>query len=50
MIFNLKRGEDVIGEAIVALTETDVAGLLVQSLTDQSNPVRLQDVAALKVD
>ena len=50
MVFNLKRGEDAIGEAIVALTENDVAGLLVQSLTDQSNPVRLQDVAALKVD
>jgi hypothetical protein len=50
MIFQIKRGDTVIGDAVVALTEKDVSGLLIQSLTDQTNPVRLQDVAALKVD
>jgi hypothetical protein len=50
MIFHIKRGETAIGRAVVALTEKDVSGLLIQSLTDQTNPVRLQDVAALKVD
>lgn len=50
MVFELKRGETPVGEGVVALTEKDVSGLLVQSLTDQNNPVRLQDVAALKVD
>ena len=39
-----------IGQGVVALTDKDVSGLLVQSLTDQTNPVRLQDVASLKVD
>lgn len=50
MIFQLKRGDTVIGDAVVALTEQDVSGLLVQSTIDQNNPVRLHDVAALKVD
>jgi hypothetical protein len=50
MTFQIKRGGTAIGEAVVALTEKDVSGLLIQSLTDQTNPVRLQDVAALKVD
>ncbi|MDA0765710.1 MAG: hypothetical protein O3A87_02740 [Verrucomicrobia bacterium] len=50
MVFQIKRGETVIGEAVVALTDKDVSGLLVQTITDQNNPVRLHDVAALKVD
>lgn len=50
MVFQLKRGETAIGEGVVALTDKNVSGLLVQSLTDQNNPVRLQDVASLKVD
>ena len=50
MVFQLKRGETPVGQGVVALTDKDVSGLLVQSLTDQTNPVRLQDVASLKVD
>ena len=50
MMFQIKRGDTVIGDAVVALAEKDVAGLLIQSTIDQNNPVRLHDVAALKVD
>lgn len=50
MVFGLHRGENPVGTAIVALTEKDVSGLFVQTLEDQTNPVRLGDRAVLKVD
>jgi hypothetical protein len=50
MIFKLQRGERLIGEAVVAETRDSISGLLIQHIEDETNPVRLGDIAALKVE
>lgn len=50
MIFQLKRGERPVGEAVVAETRDSISGLLIQRLEDETNPARLGDIAALKVE
>ena len=50
MVFCIKRGERELGEAIVVDTRPHIAGLLIQNLQDENNPVRLGDIAALKVE
>ncbi len=50
MIFKLERGELPVAEAVVTETRNTISGLLVQHLEDETNPVRLGDIAALKVE
>ena len=50
MVFRLKRGERLVGEAVVAETRDVISGLLIQHLEDETNPARLGDIAALKVE
>ena len=44
------RNDRAIAEAVVAETRDDICGLLVQNLRDDADPVRVGDVAALKVE
>ena len=50
MACRISRSERGVAEAVVAETRDDIAGLLVQSLQDEANPVRVGDLAALKVE
>ena len=50
MVFKLERGERLVGEAVVAETRDVISGLLIQHLEDETNPARLGDIAALKVE
>ncbi len=50
MVFRLERGERLVGEAVVAETRDVISGLLIQHLEDETNPARLGDIAALKVE
>ncbi|NIP92859.1 MAG: hypothetical protein GWO24_05090, partial [Akkermansiaceae bacterium] len=48
MVFNIMRGEEFIGEVMVADTRPDVCGVFVQKLENENNPVRFGDIASLK--
>ena len=50
MVFNILRGDDLIGEAMVAETRTDICGVFVQRLENENNPVRFDDTASLKTN
>lgn len=49
-VFNIMRGDELIGQAMVTDTRADICGLFVQSLENDDNPVRFGDIASLKVD
>jgi len=48
MVFNIMRGEEFIGEVMVADTRPNVCGVFVQKLENEKNPVRFGDIASLK--
>ena len=50
MVFRINRGDREVAEAVVVETRRNIAGLLIQNLQDENNPVRLGDIAALKVE
>ncbi len=50
MVFRINRGDRQLAEAVVVETRRHIAGLLIQNLEDENNPVRLGDIAALKVE
>lgn len=50
MVFRIMHGEQQVGEAVVVETRRNISGLLIQNLEDENNPVRLGDIAALKVE
>jgi hypothetical protein len=48
MRFEIMRGDQLIGEAMVAETRPDCCGVFVQRLEDENNPVRFNDTASIK--
>jgi hypothetical protein len=50
MVFQIMRGEQLVGEAMVAETRPDLCGVFVQKLEDENNPVRFNDTASLKTN
>lgn len=50
MVFNIMRGDNLIGEAMVAETRSDICGVFVQRLENENNPVRFDDTASLKTN
>ena len=49
MVFEVKRGEELLADAVVAETRNSISGLLLQRVHNDSNPVQLGDLASLKV-
>ncbi len=48
MIFNIMRGEEFVGEVMVAETRPDICGVFVHKLENENNRVRFGDIASLK--
>ena len=48
MIFNIRRGDQLVAEAMVADVRPDICGVFVQRLEKDDNPVRFNDTASLK--
>ena len=48
MVFNIMRGDLMVGEAMVADVRPDICGVFVQKLQNDNNPVRFNDTASLK--
>ena len=49
MVFEVKRGEDLVADAVVAETRDAISGLLLQKLYNDQNPVQLGDLTSLKI-
>lgn len=49
MVFEVKRGDGVVADAVVAETREGIAGLLLQRLYNNENPVQLGDLTSLKI-
>lgn len=48
MVFEIRRNEQLVADAVIAETRENLSGLLVQNLIDENNPVQLGDLASLK--
>ena len=49
MVFEIKRGENLVADAVVAETRDGISGLLLQRLYQDNNPVQLGDLSSLKI-
>ena len=49
-VFNIMRGDQLIGEAMVTDIRSDICGLFVQRLENDNDPVRFGDIASLKAE